>query len=203
MINMNDTGTAQFIDKLRREGFAVECDDSNRGRRDGVERNSDGELVMACDSDGYTMRKCLAKFSPPAASTKPGVKKYKRALVKRMNGGKRKTRKNVPWKGWSKQSPTRSQRKTMKKRCGKKCFLGPNVSFPVCKKNTCKISEKGLWAAYIRAKEWGKPRHTYKGRSRPRHRRSVYTRVARKAKKGLKKRGIKVGKNTRKRSKRR
>jgi len=90
----------------------------------------------------------------------------------------------------------------MKKRCGKKCFLGPNVSFPVCKKNTCKISDKGLWAAYIRAKEWGKPKRSYKGRSRPRHKKSVYTRIIRKSKKALQKRGYKVGTSTRKRNKR-
>ena len=66
----------------------------------------------------------------------------------------RKTRKNVPWKGWSKQKPTTHQRTTMMKRCGKKCFLGPNKSFPICKKNTCKISKKGVYAAYIRAREY-------------------------------------------------
>ena len=66
----------------------------------------------------------------------------------------RKTRKNVPWKGWSKKKPTTHQRTTMMKRCGKKCFLGPNKSFPICKKNTCKISKKGVYAAYIRAREY-------------------------------------------------
>ena len=81
----------------------------------------------------------------------------------------------------------------MKKRCGKKCFLGPNISFPVCKKNTCKISEKGLWAAYIRAEQWGNSRNSYKTKFTPRHKRSVYKSVARKAKTALK-RGIKVGK---------
>ena len=66
----------------------------------------------------------------------------------------RKTRKNVPWKGWSKQKPTTHQRTLMKNRCGKKCFLGPNKSFPICKKNTCKISRKGVYAAYVRAREY-------------------------------------------------
>lgn len=200
MLSMNDTGTATFIDKLRREGFAVECEDSKTGRRDGVEKNSDGELIMACDSDGYTMRKCLARFEPPPITTKPGQKKYKKSIVKTMNGGK--TRKHVPWKGWSKESPSIRQRRTMKKRCGKKCFLGPNISFPVCKKNTCKISEKGLWAAYIRAEQWGNSRNSYKTKFTPRHKRSVYKSVARKAKTALKKRGIKVGKKTRKRRQR-
>lgn len=66
----------------------------------------------------------------------------------------RKTRKHVPWKGWSKQKPSIRQRTTMMKRCGKKCFLGPNKSFPICKKNTCKISKKGIYAAYVRAREY-------------------------------------------------
>lgn len=65
-----------------------------------------------------------------------------------------KTRKNVPWKGWSKQKPTTAQRTVMLKKCGKKCFLGPNKSFPICIKNTCKRSRKGVSAAYIRAKEF-------------------------------------------------
>lgn len=66
----------------------------------------------------------------------------------------RKIRKNIPWKGWSKQNPTTRQRTVMMKRCGKKCFLGPNKSFPICTKNTCKISKKGVYAAYVRAREY-------------------------------------------------
>lgn len=101
----------------------------------------------------------------------------------------RKSRKSVPWKGWARKSPNMRQRCTMKKRCVKKCFLGPEMSFPVCAKNTCEVSKEGLWAAYVRAREWGKPRRSYKGKARPRHRRSVYTRVARKAKSELDKSG--------------
>lgn len=68
--------------------------------------------------------------------------------------GSRKTRKQVPWKGWSKQQPSTHQRTIMMKRCGKKCFLGPNKSFPICKKNTCRISKKGVYAAYVRSREY-------------------------------------------------
>jgi len=85
-----------------------------------------------------------------------------------------KTRKNVPWKGWSIQKPTTHQRTLMKTRCGKKCFLGPNKSFPICKKKTCKISRKGVYAAYIRAREYS----TIKGTKK-------YKRIAQKAKKML------------------
>ena len=36
----------------------------------------------------------------------------------------------------------------------KKMFLGPNKTFPICKKNTCKVSRKGVYAAYVRAQEY-------------------------------------------------
>jgi len=62
--------------------------------------------------------------------------------------------KKLSWKGWSKQKPSRAQRTMQLKKCGKKCFLGPNKSFPICIKNTCKKSRKGVSAAYIRAKEF-------------------------------------------------
>jgi hypothetical protein len=59
----------------------------------------------------------------------------------------------IPWKGWSKQAPNQKQRTLMLKKCGKKCFLGKATSYPICKKNTCKISKKGVWAAYIRSRQ--------------------------------------------------
>ena len=59
----------------------------------------------------------------------------------------------VPWKGWSKQAPDQKQRTRMLRKCGKKCFLGKNTSYPICKKNTCKISKKGVWAAYVRSRQ--------------------------------------------------
>lgn len=132
-----------------------------------------------------------------------------------------KTRKNVPWKGWSKIQPKGKQRTIMYKKCGKKCFLGKitrgnkkHPDFPICKKGTCRISKKGLWAAYIRSKQWGKPYRSYKTKSkmthynkknaktkrihykgsRPTHKRSYYTTISRKAKRMLKNMGIKVGK---------
>lgn len=62
------------------------------------------------------------------------------------------SRKQVPWAGWSKLAPSAKERTTMKRKCGKKCFLGPDKSFPICAKNTCKINQKGIYAAYIRAR---------------------------------------------------
>ena len=113
---------------------------------------------------------------------------------KNKKGGRRGTRKNVPWKGWSKQKPSTAQRTKMMRKCGKKCFLGPKKSFPVCKKNTCKVSSKGLWAAYVRSKEWGKKRSSYRGKGHPTMKRRVYSRVANKSRRMLRKRGFKVSK---------
>ena len=64
--------------------------------------------------------------------------------------------KAVPWKGWAKQAPGTHQRTVMLKKCGKKCFLGPNKSYPICIKNTCKISKKGIYAAFIRSRQYHK-----------------------------------------------
>jgi len=68
----------------------------------------------------------------------------------------KKTRKNVPWKGWKKEKPNSHQKTVMLKKCGKKCFLSSGKKFPICKKNTCKVSRKGVYAAYIRAKQYHK-----------------------------------------------
>ena len=35
-------------------------------------------------------------------------------------------------------------------------ILGPKKSYPICKKNTCKISQKGVYAAYIRSSQYHK-----------------------------------------------
>ena len=112
----------------------------------------------------------------------------------------RRRRKSMPWSGWAKISPKGRARTVMKRKCGKKCFLGPKKSFPVCAKGTCKVNTKGLYAAYVRARQWGKKRSSYKGRSRPTMKQSTYKRVARKAKSMLKRRGALRGGKKRKRS---
>ena len=87
-----------------------------------------------------------------------------------------KTRKNKKrgsvTRGWKNQKPGYHQRTVMFQKCGKKCFLGPKKSFPICKKNTCKISPKGVYSAYIRSREY-------------RSRGQKYRVVSRKAKKML------------------
>ena len=57
-------------------------------------------------------------------------------------------------RGLKKEQPGYHQRTVMLKRCGKKCFLGTGKKYPICKKNTCKISSKGVYSAYIRASQY-------------------------------------------------
>jgi hypothetical protein len=90
----------------------------------------------------------------------------------------RKNRKNEPWSGWKNEKPGYHQKTVMLKKCGKKCFLGPKKSFPICKKNTCKVSSKGVYAAYVRARQYSSKGQKYKN-------------ISRKANKMLKKMGVK------------
>lgn len=79
--------------------------------------------------------------------------------------------KRVPWSGWKNEKPSFKQKTEMMK-CGRKCFLGTKKSFPICKKNTCKISKRGVYAAYVRSRQY--------------HRKNI----SRKAKQLLKKMGV-------------
>jgi len=98
-----------------------------------------------------------------------------------------KTRKNVPWKGWV--APGTHQRTLMRKKCGKKCFLGPSTCncFPICDPGTCKINNKGVWAAYIRSREYGSPRMRARSHASGRHTKKMYKKIASRAKALLKK----------------
>jgi len=69
-------------------------------------------------------------------------------------------------RGWKSQKPSFHQRTLMMKKCGKKCFLGPNKTFPVCKKNTCKVSSKGVYAAYIRSRQYRTKSRKYRNISK-------------------------------------
>ena len=80
----------------------------------------------------------------------------------RFSGGKRKTIQRKTrnkgrgsfLRGWKNAQPGYHDRTTMMKRCGRRCFLGPNQSFPICRRNTCKKDRRGIYAAYIRAREY-------------------------------------------------
>lgn len=65
-------------------------------------------------------------------------------------------------RGWKREKPGFHQRTVMLRKCGRKCFLGKNKSFPICKKNTCKISSKGVYAAYMRARQYSSKGRKYK-----------------------------------------
>ena len=65
-----------------------------------------------------------------------------------------KTRRINHLRGWKKEKPGYHQKTVMLKKCVKKCFLGRNKSFTICKKNTCKISKKVVYAAYVRARQY-------------------------------------------------
>lgn len=176
LITIDNSALLRLLDVLRSKQFSVACDDSQgRSMRHNVRKDSDGEIEFHCLDEGFTMRKCLYlhKMMGGGLRSRSGRrsgKNYKSSSICRMPGkrrrrSKRLTRKKVPWAGWGKLSPNSRQRTTMKRRCGKKCFLGPRMSFPVCAKGTCRISKKGAWAAFVRAKEWGKRYSTYKGKS--------------------------------------
>ena len=57
-------------------------------------------------------------------------------------------------RGWKREQPGYHQKTVMLQRCGRKCFLGPDKKYPICKKNTCKVSTKGVYAAYIRSRQY-------------------------------------------------
>jgi hypothetical protein len=79
-----------------------------------------------------------------------------------MNKTQNSKRRGSATRGWKNEQPSHRQRTKMLQTCGKKCFLGDNKSFPICKKNTCKISSKGVHAAYIRARQYSKKGKKYR-----------------------------------------
>lgn len=120
------------------------------------------------------------------------------------------TKKKLSSTGWATMSPKRHERTVMQKACGNKCFLGPSNEscFPICAKGTCKIKTKGIYAAYVRAREYGsKKMHTKRSTSTAKrstsstkrstskkhsHTKKIYRNIAARAKKMLEKRGFKV-----------
>ena len=92
---------------------------------------------------------------------------------------------------WSRDAPKSvGDRSAVLSKCGRRCFLGPGKTFPICARlgsgagagsGTCKIDPRGVAAAYSRAREWASITARKKGKGASRaHRR--YTAVARRAK---------------------
>lgn len=69
-------------------------------------------------------------------------------------------------RGWKNAQPSFHQRTIMLQKCGKKCFLGTKKSFPICKKNTCKVSSQGVYSAYIRARQYSSKNKKYRNISK-------------------------------------
>ncbi len=91
-------------------------------------------------------------------------------------------------RGWSRVAPkTVGERSALLAKCGRRCFLGPKKTFPICPRlragsRDCKIDRRGVAAAYSRARSWAsitarKKRSSTKAAAA--HRR--YTAVARQA----------------------
>ena len=76
---------------------------------------------------------------------------------------------------WSASAPkTVGDRAAVLSKCGRRCFLGPGKSFPICARldatgaggaGTCKIDRRGVQAAYSRAREWASITARKKGTS--------------------------------------
>ena len=66
----------------------------------------------------------------------------------------RKSGRGSATRGWKIQQPGYHERTVMLKKCGRKCFLGPGKSYPICTKNTCKVNPKGVYSAFIRARQF-------------------------------------------------
>ena len=93
---------------------------------------------------------------------------------------------------WSRDAPKSvGDRSAVLSKCGRRCFLGPGKTFPICARlgsgaesgsGSCKIDPRGVAAAYSRAREWAaitaRKKRTASGARA--HRR--YTAVARRAK---------------------
>lgn len=118
-------------------------------------------------------------------------------------GTKHKGTKKLSSAGWAKMAPGTHERTVMKKECGQKCFLGPvgESCFPVCAKGSCKIDTKGIYAAYVRAREYASKKMRTKRSSDKRssdkrsrtihhHTKKLYQSIATRAKKMLKNRGF-------------
>ena len=80
-------------------------------------------------------------------------------------------------KGWSAIKPGGHERPVLLDKCGKKCFLGRDKTFPICAAGSCRRNQKGVSAACIRARQMSSPRSKkVKGRSK-----AYYNRIAQRA----------------------
>jgi hypothetical protein len=86
----------------------------------------------------------------------------------------RKSGRGSATRGWKNEKPGYHQKTVMLRKCGKKCFLGSKKSFPICKKNTCTVSKKGVYSAYIRARQYRTKSKKYRVISRKANRMLIH-----------------------------
>ena len=172
---------SSLMSKLRRHGVKVPAKRASVGVKRSLPKRSKSRRKSVKPSKRVSTKRASPKrvstkrASPKRVSTKrasPKRASSKRASPKRAS--------KVPWAGWAAVKPSTRERTVMLEKCGTKCFLGPNKSFPICAKNTCKIDNRGVWAAYVRARQWGSPK------SNPSMGRSTYQKIALSAKSRLK-----------------
>jgi len=92
---------------------------------------------------------------------------------------------------WSRVAPkTVGDRSAVLSKCGRRCFLGPEKTFPICARlgsgagsraGTCKVDRRGVVAAYSRAREWASITARKKRTDAGARAHRKYTAVARKA----------------------
>ena len=92
---------------------------------------------------------------------------------------------------WSLDAPKSiSERSAILSKCGRRCFLGPGKTFPICARlgtgskfrtRKCKIDRRGVQAAYIRAREWASITARKKSSIKAIRSHRRYTAIARKA----------------------
>ena len=116
---------------------------------------------------------------------------YNQLMYNRMGLEKTKYRSRRSRK-WSRVAPKHvGDRSALLAKCGHRCFLGPDKTFPICPRlgtrsgagaGDCKIDRRGVAAAYSRAREWASIT-ARKKRSSSKAARShrKYTAIARKA----------------------
>ena len=101
-------------------------------------------------------RRSKSRRKSPVKKSRRKSKSRRRSKSRRKSPRKKSRRKSKSMKGWAKMlspKPGPERRKMMKK-CGSRCFLRPrNLGYPICTKNTCKQSRKGLLAAVARGKQ--------------------------------------------------
>ena len=60
-------------------------------------------------------------------------------------------------------APGQHERRLMMKRCGNKCFLDA-PRYPICARHSCRISRRGLRAAYSRSRQMHENKLSLKAR---------------------------------------